>query len=372
MTPAEPVTRRSLRRAENASTTAVAAPRDAAAPTRPDPQTITRRALRESERSGRAGRHACPAPARRTMHRVTSSTNALLRPASRRWAPMLGPIPTLGLIAAVAAAAVGVGYVYTDTAVRTDRAAAAAIAEENAHQRRVDAAAEVRLTGIATAMAAERRTVALQEALEALDAADAAVVDATNIVGQETIGPLVEAAAELAALVEQAHRPAAGIGTVPEAITPLEDIVTTDAVLASAAAAVEAAPAVDDEAPRTSSAPTAADRSTPSPTATGSSTLIPELEETVGTPVDSLEALDVETSDHLREIAEQVTTLSAELRAAAQAAEAAIRPRPRPPAQPKRPQLPSSPARSPSPTARRTARSRSRCCAGCRSTPTRS
>ena len=96
-----------------------------------------------------------------------------------------------------------------------------------------------------------------------------------------------------------------------------------DALPAGSPASIDSTADAQEDATRIRSVTGADATATQEVLTTGTSTLVPELEETASPAVDPLRALDVATSDRLREIAEQVTVLSEEVRAAAEAAEAA-------------------------------------------------
>jgi len=200
------------------------------------------------------------------------------------------------------------------TTERTERAAAAAAAAEEARVATASAAAEARLTGQVMAHAAARRAQALDAAETALAAADALLLDAGAVVGQETTDPLVQATARLEALLEQAPHPEAVLasgaaGTADTAVPAVVDDAVT--MLAADAAVTEAGSEVAEPA-----APPPADLLAMGEVSTAPKTPVADATR-------ALEALDGATSERLLEVAEEVTELIEEVRQAAAEAEAA-------------------------------------------------
>lgn len=339
MAPAQPVTRRELRRAEHSGLDRGHATHHSALPVPPpsthapgeyagpDAAPLTRRALREAERreagvpTARLAASTRPAPGRHTLAEASRAAHrAPVRrsPAARRtvhrgWNPVPGHGPALGMLMAVAFVLGALTSVQGATTERIERAQAAAVAAEEARVVRASAAAEARLTGQVMAHAAARRSQALDAAAEALAAADALLLDAVSVVGQDTTDPLVQATARLAALVEQAPAPELVLGgdavTTASVSTPAEAEMTT---FAADVTSVEPAPATAE--------PTAAPPD--DLLAMGEVTTGP-TERVVADAARALEALDGATSERLLEVAEEVTELVAEVRQAAAEAEAA-------------------------------------------------
>ena len=211
----------------------------------------------------------------------------------------------------------GVTSVQLATAEREERAIAAAAQAEEDRRERADAASEARLTGQATAVAAQRRLVALEAASAALAAADAALVDATPMVGADTIDPLVEASARLAALVEQAPDPGTVLGApaMPSAAEVAATEVTTLAATGTAATDVPALSAEPSDSPAPTTTP-----------ADGTLTAVGRAQAPTvlaATNPAALVALDGATSEELLRTAEEVSALVEQVRRAAEDAAAA-------------------------------------------------
>lgn len=323
MPPAEPVTRRQLRHAQehptpthrHRATAAPAVEHGAAAPVRkrhvasaapgtalPTPATpavVTRRALREADR--------------RTARRS----------ARRPWSPLQHPLPgqgrALGLLVAVAFLLGAVTSVHDANSDRADHARAATLAAaRDVRHSAYDADGRAPFVGLATEAAALRRAKALDVATTALAAADDAIVQAGGVVGAETIDPLTAAAAQLQQLVTVAASPSVDTTAVsPTAASPTAEASADPPVGAAGAATPEdATPTTPETTPVTTprvAAPVPDVLESGTPTSVGA------------TPA----ALDVATSDRLLEAAAQVIALADQVRqtaqqvAADQAAEAA-------------------------------------------------
>jgi len=269
--------------------------------------------------------------------------------ARRRWTPIRGATPALGLLMAIAFVLGGVTSVQIANTARADRAAVVAAAAEEERQERVWSASEARLTGLVTAEAAHHRAQALDAAADALAVADATLADATLAsVGldtgatQEAKDALVAATARLEALVEHAPTPETVLGadTTPDAppgttaslpdVTDVTDVTLTRLAAPVGPAAPTAVPvdtAVDtgaDAVASASAAPAATSRASGAP-ASDAETAAPTPPDSAQplSSVDVLEALDADTSDRLLEVAEEVTELVTQLRIATQEAAAA-------------------------------------------------
>ncbi len=337
MPPAEPVTRRQLRHAQertapsrHRATVAPAAEGDAVAPIRrrhvapagpqstlrpaAAPTVVTRRALREADR--RAAR----------------------RSATRLWSPLQHPLPgqgpALGMLVAVAFLLGAVTSVQDANADRADRARAATLAAaRDVRHSAYDADGRAPFVGLATEAAALRRAKALDAATTALAAADDAIVQAGGVVGAETIDPLAAAASQLQELVAVAASPSVDVtavsptGVSPTAVSPTAASPTATGPAADAAADPAIGAAATPAGPTSTAADPTADPATPPRiTAPVPDVLAADAPTPVGTPP---AALDVATSDRLLEAAAQVIALADQLRqtalqvAAEQAAEAA-------------------------------------------------
>lgn len=304
---AAPVTRRSLRRASGSVPESVTPPPFDAGP-------ATRRERREAERdqeralgavrtTGRLvvalqgpGRHSHPA---RSRHRSSAPSGV------SRTAVCLGVVVLLVTGA--------IGSVHADLNARQRDAVVAALQVEGERRERIDLAAVERLTAQAEHYASTRRVLALDAAHAALQDAGAVVLVATTVLDPETVSPLDQAVADLAALIETvvpptAPAPAAGpverVAQAEAASSPAGDVVP----LSSSPAAVvpQANPPAD--APR------------PDQTA-----------EAAPAPPDPLTAvdpgpdgLDLDVSDRMIELAARVVALTDQLRAEAEVAEAEL------------------------------------------------
>lgn len=309
-----PVTRRALRDAERRL---AGHPVERLAPPAPPksqvPASSVMRARHSTPELARAAHRAPVAPSRRRPPSLHSPSR---RSPSRRggWSPLPGHGPAVGLLMAVAFVLGAVTSVQSATAVRVERAEAAAVAAEEARVARVSAAAEARLTGQVMASAAALRTQALDTATQALAAADALLLDAGAVVGKETTDPLVEATARLQALVERAPDPEVVLGSDTPAATAVPAI-ADDAVTTLAATAAGDDPVTPVTTPSTPDLP-AELTGMDAPTA-------PEPDRVVADSARVLEALDGETNEQLLAVAEEVTALIEQVRQAAEDAEAA-------------------------------------------------
>ena len=328
MASAQPsVTRRSLRATERAASgnadepvvpqartepTLQPGPRDLRSPARTPIDATVRASVRRAVArfEPQPGRHSHAAPATRATRRASRPTWVQ---ASRRysspsgvWAPQLGQAPALGLALSVLMVISGIGYVHTDNLDRADQAAAVAVAAEQSRRDRVDDAAADRLNGLATAIASERRQEALVAARTAVETADAVVVVAAQLLAAETVSPLGAAAAQLAEMVQQNPDPLM-------LSVDLNPLATTGSTVTS-----------------TATAEPAADPATAEPAAVTGSTTDVRLEEgALGTmaerpAVQTLAALDFETSARMLEFAQQVSQLTEQVKAASDVASAEL------------------------------------------------
>lgn len=251
---------------------------------------------------------------------------------ARRGVLMVGRVSQQAIAAATAAAFVAgaVGAVSLDTAGRQE---AQALAAAEANQARVDRAATVRLTAAAAQYAKVREAQALAAAQAALEEARTVLVQARAVVGDETVIPLDEAAAELAALLETAA-PAAlsesALPTTPGAGDPAATAIPTAATSVTASDATSAAA----PAGTTAVEPTGAPPATPTDEAVSGAArpdradgpavegdaypgVIPDDEavepalRALGLPTD---ALDLEVSARMLAVAEEVAALSTQFK----------------------------------------------------------
>lgn len=247
------LTRRELRLAAAAAAAARAAaadaPTDAHMTDRTPTTPLTRRALRAADaarvadaaRAADAGRPAEPARLVEAPAVLTARPSApaapvlsLTAPVTRRELrlkqqaacpppfPLLTPVPTptdaaprsAGTRAAKSATALALsgallvsGFALQDgaSATATPSAAAQAAQQQRLHTARVHGAETARLTSQAEAYATTQRTRALEVAASAVTLADAAVQSATPLVQPEAVAPLDEKVAELEAMIGAAE-----------------------------------------------------------------------------------------------------------------------------------------------------------------------
>lgn len=243
-----------------------------------------------------------------------------------RWTsvPGQGPRPTgvalpfsastvAAVAVAVSAALLGGGaaQAYTDRGeLAQHRLAVAAVAHETANRARAYRAERARLEGQAITYAAVRRTEALVVAHAAVATAQTVVASAAADVAPETLTPLDEAMASLAALIEAAPAP----------ISPVPPAVATAGTAAAPGESIVAEPV--EVAPATEPAPTSA-----SPTPPGAPSAPPyeasggEASDAATAPalVDPLDALDLQVSGQMLVAAQVVRDLSAQVQAVADA-----------------------------------------------------
>lgn len=210
---------------------------------------------------------------------------------------VIGAGPAIGLGLSVALVIGGVGAVHADQLGDQDRAAtAAALTVEQARVDRSLHAQAVRLTGQATAYAAATRETALVAARTALDAAQVVVTVAAPVVGPETASPLDRAVADLAALVKAAPDPSQ---VMRPPVPPGSPAVELDI-------AAEPLPAPP-----------------PPPEPAGQAAPLLAPPSAAGSP-SAVEALDLGVSLRMMAAAEEVTALSVQLQATADAVAAQI------------------------------------------------
>lgn len=259
---------------------------------------LTRRAL-----------HRAPAPARaRTAARDATGRHGVAgRHRRRAGSPGLRRVSEQAVAAATAVAFVAgaVGAVCLDTA---EREQAAAVAAATAARERAARAATERLTAEATRHAAVLEAEALTAAEAALAQASQVLGSAAPLVGEATVDPLSQAAAELAALLEAApaDRRAAAASRAAQsgrAEGAVEDV----------AHGAEVVSAGQDEAHGPGDA-TADGDATESTESTDGATSAAQDTETEPVPADVEPALDLETSARILAAAQRVAALSTQVR----------------------------------------------------------
>ncbi|MBO1750376.1 M15 family metallopeptidase [Actinotalea sp. BY-33] len=315
----------------------------AAPPVAPTPP-LTRRALREAERAacrapfavlpalplpGPVAGAAHPTPTRPSVGRPRGDGRRRAARPPRSRAAMLSPVA-----AAVAAGALLTSGLVQASADHTARAQAEAVEsaeamriEEGERRARVDLTAASRLTGQAAAHAADRRTEALDAALAAVQDADSVVATATPVLSDEALATLDQAVADLTELIDQSPDPA-GLSATASSTLPTPGTASGASTGAGTTSVAEAAGA--EPAPETAAAEAleAARRAPATSRSSATRTPTPETTTAQGPtpdeqPVDAetaVELLDLEVSERMEAAAELVSSLSADVRASADAA----------------------------------------------------